>query len=100
MGSFRRFRTRWGAERSLSDSCDCACRAETTLRRVALKDFRQLEVPVASRETQQQIGELYEQVQKLKSIAANIRTTITQLEDLALEAAGAAVPLNEIHTGG
>jgi type I restriction-modification system DNA methylase subunit len=71
----------------------------TTLRRVALKDVRQLEVPVPARQTQQQIGELYEQVQKLKSTAANIRTAITQLEDLALEAAGAAVPPQESPAG-
>ena len=64
----------------------------TTLRRIALKDLRQLPIPIPDRATQQQIGQLRDHLATLDRTGHAIRSSIDSITELAAAAVAAALP--------
>jgi SAM-dependent methyltransferase/predicted DNA-binding transcriptional regulator AlpA len=64
----------------------------TTLRRVALKDIRDLQIPVPEHQVQEQIGELHDQIDQLRTAGAAVRAQLDELVGLAADAVAAALP--------
>ena len=64
----------------------------TTLRRVALKDVRDLHVPVPELQVQERIGELHDQLDHLRASGAAVQAQLDELLALAADTVEAAVP--------